>query len=338
MKIQRLTNEAQRKDFNARALHPLQAWEWGEFRKDTGVKVERYGVIDENGKVAEPIQVTIHRIPKTPWTVGYMPKGYFPTQAQVEILREIGKRHNSIFIKVEPKVLASEIKDSDRKLLKASGFVSGRPLFTKYNFVLDIDKPEEELLSNMKSKTRYNLRLAERKGVRVEIDNSTETFEEYLKLTKETTERQGFYAHTEKYHRQMWNCLRTSGIAHLVRAVYQGKILTTWVLFTFNNTLYYPYGASSREHREVMASNLVMWEAIRFGKDQGCKQFDLWGALGPDPDEKDPWYGFHRFKEGYGAEHIEFMGTYDLVIQPLLYWPYRAAESIRWAILRMLKR
>jgi lipid II:glycine glycyltransferase (peptidoglycan interpeptide bridge formation enzyme) len=122
--------------------------------------------------------------------------------------------------------------------------------------------------------------------------------------------------------------------AHLLTAKYQGKTLTTWILFTFHDTLYYPYGASSTESREVMASNLVMWEAIRFGKKLGLKKFDMWGAMGPNPDKKDPWYGFHNFKEKYGPEHIEFVGSYDLVISPILYQVYKIADKLRWLILR----
>ena len=117
-------------------------------------------------------------------------------------------------------------------------------------------------------------------------------------------------------------------------AKYKGKTLVTWIVFTFNNVLYYPYGASSSEHKEVMASNLMMWEAIRFGKKMGCKVFDMWGSLGPSPDSKDPWYGFHRFKEGYGGKLVEFIGSYDLVLSPFLYQLYNLAHRTRWLYLR----
>jgi len=109
-------------------------------------------------------------------------------------------------------------------------------------------------------------------------------------------------------------------------------------LFSFNGTLYYPYGASSRRHREVMASNLMMWEAIRFGKKNHCQKFDLWGTPGPHPSPSDPWYGFHRFKMGYSPQLVEFVGTYDLVLKPLPYRLYQAADILRLYYLKIKKR
>ncbi|HJZ12319.1 MAG TPA: peptidoglycan bridge formation glycyltransferase FemA/FemB family protein, partial [Acidobacteriota bacterium] len=190
----------------------------------------------------------------------------------------------------------------------------------------------------MKAKTRYNIGLAQRRGVRVSEDNSQQAFETYLRLTFETAKRQGFYAHDEAYHRQMWEELQPSGIAHLLTATWNENILVAWILFVFNGVLYYPYGASSNEHRNLMASNLMMWEAMRFGKRMTCQPFDLWGALGPQPDPKDPWFGFHRFKEGYGGNLIEFVGTYDLVLFPQLYSLVCFADDLRWKLLRFWAR
>jgi lipid II:glycine glycyltransferase (peptidoglycan interpeptide bridge formation enzyme) len=312
-----------KQEWNAQVDHPLQSYEWGEFRELTGVKVVR-----EAG-----LQITIHRIPRTQFSVGYLPKGPMPTQEQVAILRKVAKEHTCVFIKVEPKVEVHESGSSIEDLVKL-GFVEGRSLFTKYNFVLDVTPSIEELSAAFKQKTRYNIRVAEKRGVTVEIDNSEAAFERYLQLTEETTKRQGFYAHSREYHKKMWSVLHPAGIANLLVAKYNGEIITTWVLFTFNDTLYYPYGASTREHREVMANNLVMFTAIKLAKEWGLKYLDMWGALGPEPDTNDPWFGFHTFKSGYGARHVEYIGTWDYVAKPWLYKMYRLGETIRWAILR----
>jgi len=133
----------------------------------------------------------------------------------------------------------------------------------------------------------------------------------------------------------MWATLHGGGMAHLLVARYEGEIITTWVLFRFGDTLYYPYGASTREHREVMANNLVMWEAIKLAKKWGLRYLDMWGALGPDADPHDPWYGFHTFKAGYGARHVEYLGTWDFVAHKTLYKIYRKAEWLRWKLLRL---
>lgn len=310
--------------------HPLQSKEWGEFRRKTGIKViER-----------DSFLLTIHPIPHIPLTIGYFPKGPMPTKEMITELKQIGKENNCIFIQLEPNIInSSEFKVNSFELKP-----SARPLFTKYTFILDLTKSEDELLKNMHSKTRYNIKVAQKHTVEVVEDNSDEAFEEYLRLTRETTQRQGFYAHTEKYHRLMWETLKEKTeknndalSAHLFLAKYNSKPLVAWIVFVYKDILYYPYGASSSENRETMASNLMMWEVIKWGKNKGLKSFDMWGALGPEPDPKDPWSGFHRFKQGYGPEHVEFVGSYDLVINPILYEFYKIANTLRWALLKFKK-
>lgn len=322
-------DDKNKEQFNKLALHPLQSWEWGEFRKKTGIEVVRLGRHKED-KLIETAQITIHQIPFTKYTIGYFPKGNAPSQEMIKALTELGKKYNCIFIKLEPNI------QKDIKILRYEDIkTSPHPLFTKYTFQLDLTKSEEELLKNMYSKTRYNIRVAEKHGVMVKQDDSNKAFETYLALMQETTKRQKYFAHTEHYHRLMWETLEPSGIAHLLEADYQGQTLVSWVVFLFNGILYYPYGASSNLYRNVMASNLMMWEVIKWGKKNGAKLFDMWGALGPDPNPEDSWYGFHRFKQGYGVKHIEFIGSYDLVINRNLYMIYNLLYNAREIFLRL---
>ena len=325
--------------------HPLQSIEWGEFRKKTGIRVIR----------VDGIQITIHKIPHTPWTIGYVPKGPLPKKKMILELEKIGKEEKCIFIQLEPNVEKPQLPNYPITQLPNLR-PAAHPLFTKYTFILDLTKSEEELSKNMHPKTRYNIKVALKHGVEIVQDNSDEAFEQYLKLTEETTRRQAFYAHTEKYHRLMWETLRVNSskfkvqssndklTAHLFLANYEPSTmnhqpitLAAWILFVYKDTLYYPYGASSNLHRETMASNLLMWEVIKFGKKLGLKKFDMWGALGPDPSKNDSWYGFHRFKEGYGAKLTEFAGSFDLIINPVLYQIYKILDKIRWIILRTTK-
>jgi lipid II:glycine glycyltransferase (peptidoglycan interpeptide bridge formation enzyme) len=331
--------EKEKNEFNKLATHPLQSYAWGQFREKTGVTVVRKG-FSEKGKLTQIIQLTIHRIPKTPWTIGYFPKGTTPTKGMIAELKNIGKQYNCIFIQLEPNI---EKKSNFESQVSEFGlFPSTHPLFTKYTFVLDLTKSEEELLKNMHPKTRYNIRIAQKHNVLVAEETSQDAFQAYLQLTKETTNRQGFFAHTPLYHRLMWKTLqgkveKNTLSAHLFIARYQNKPLTAWIVFVFHDTLYYPYGASSTENRETMASNLMMWEAIIFGKKLGLKHFDMWGSLGENPDQKDPWYGFHRFKQGYGPELVEFVGSYDLIINSFLYQGYTLADKLRWLYLTFKK-
>ncbi|MBU4016648.1 peptidoglycan bridge formation glycyltransferase FemA/FemB family protein, partial [Patescibacteria group bacterium] len=310
-------------EFNSVVSHPLQSFEWGEFRRKTGIKVIRRGFFEKR-KLVKGFTLTIHKIPKTPFSIGYLPKGDMPNKELIDELRRIGKEEKCIFIQLEPNIILnrhsgeeqgedSRIDSGQARMTKLDLVLAAHPLFTKYTFVLDLTKSEEELLKAMHPKARYNIKVAKKHGVEIIEDNSEKAFSEYWRLMEETTKRQNFYVHTEKYHKLLRETLMikdspfTKGgrgdfnqlTSHLFLAKYKGKILTAWTLFVFKDTLYYPYGASSSENREVMASNLIMWEAIRFGKKLGLKKFDMWGALGPNPNPKDPWYGFHNFKEKY---------------------------------------
>jgi len=311
-------------DFNTKAVHPLQSWEWGDFREAWGNKVVRLS----------NFQIIFSKVPLTSLTIGTVIRGPMPNRTMLNELRIMGKKNNAIFIKLEPNVLYdSKLEDK----IKTLGLVKGRKLFTPTSFWIDLTKSEDELLKSFHPKTRYNIRLAQKQGVTVEVDptsprlrgagNSNEAFEKYLKLTKETSKRQGFYAHTKKYHRLMWKYLMPSGIAHLLTAKYKGEIITTWILFAFKDFLYYPYGASSDKYKGVMANNLMMWEAIRLGRSLGLKTFDLWG--------REEGKGFTKFKEGYNPKVVTFIGTWDLVVNKPMYLLYQIANGIRWWLLRL---
>jgi lipid II:glycine glycyltransferase (peptidoglycan interpeptide bridge formation enzyme) len=335
-------NEDQIKLFNEAVNHPLQSYEWGKFRKKTGLDVYWRGKFNGN-KISEGYQFTVHKTPNFPYLIGYFPKGDLPSKELISDLEDLGQKNFISFIQLEPNILKENEKALPENLKK-----SFHPLFTKYTFLLDLNQTEEDLLKNMHQKTRYNVRLAEKKGVKVEIDNSEKAFSEYLKLTHETTKRQKFYAHNDAYHKLLWETIGNKKNedfdpnklqANLLTAKYNKKTLVTYILFTFKDKLYYPYGASSDEHREVMASPAAMWGAIKYGQSLGLKTFDMWGAANvPDPKNNDPYYGFHRFKLGFGAILTEFAGSFDLVINPLNYRLLTVADKVRWAYLKAKKR
>lgn len=296
------------------ASHPLQTTAWAEFRDKWGNEIleTKYGVI------------TLHKLPLTSYKIGMFIKGPKPTSKMLEDLKKIGAEKNLVFIKLEP----NTPKETPLiKLMEIFGAVPGKTLFTPTTFWIDLKPSEEQLLKSFSSKTRYNIRLAQRNGVTVKEDNSDKVFEKYLELTAETVNRQGFYAHTRKYHRLMWDILRNAGIAHLLTATYKKEIITTWILFKWKDFLYYPYGASTEKYKNVMANNLMMWEAIKFGKKLGLTTFDLWG--------REEGKGFTKFKEGYNPSVIEFLGTWDLVINKPLYVFYKIAEWVRWPSLKV---
>ncbi len=335
MDLKPITDSDQEK-YNSLVTHVMQSWQWGEFRKSLGTKLLRYGLY-EKGKLIKAFQLTLHPIPLTNKYVGYLPKGPFPDHELAKALIQIAKENNCAFIKTEPNILIGnwklEIGNSFRP--------SPKSLFTKHNFILDLTQSEEELLKNMHQKTRYNIRVAQKHQVNVEERTDEKALDIYLKLYFETTKRQGYHGHSIEYHKTAWKVMRESNMARLLIASYKNEPLTAWMLINFKDTLYYPYGGSSKSHPEVMANNLIAWEAILLGKRLGLKKFDMWGALGPNADSKDPWFGFHNFKKGYGGELVEFIGTYDLVINWPIYFLFNLIEKsmpLKVAILKLLGR
>ncbi|MCR4313352.1 MAG: peptidoglycan bridge formation glycyltransferase FemA/FemB family protein, partial [Candidatus Roizmanbacteria bacterium] len=252
-------------EYNRSALHPLQTWEWGEARKKTGVDILRLS----DGK--NVFQLTIHKIPKTDYKIGYLPRSVFPSKTLLDFLSDYGKKNKIIFFKIEPNKEKLEVKNQKSKFkLKSQKLIESKhPLFPKWTQVLDLNKSEDELLKSFHSKTRYNIRLAEKKGVVIKEMSNNEGFEIFSKLYFDTCKRQKYFGHSPKYHKIIWESLKKD-IAHILIAFYNNIPLASYELFYFKKTFYYPYGGTSTEYRNLMASNLLMWEAIKLGKKLGA--------------------------------------------------------------------
>jgi len=304
-------------EYNKQAFHPLQTWQWGEARKKTGVEVLR---LSDGNNV---FQLTFHRLPITDYRIGYLPRSVFPSKDILNFLSDYAKKNKIIFIKIEPNIEKSKLQVTSYKLQP-----SPHPLFPSWTQVLDLNKTEDELLKSFHSKTRYNIRLAERKGVVIKEMSNNKGFEIFSKLYFDTCKRQKYFGHSPKYHKIVWENMKKD-LAHILIAFYNDIPLASYELFYFKNFFYYPYGGTSLEYRNLMASNLLMWEAIKLGKKLGAKEFDMWGSLGPNYDQSNDWAGFTKFKEGYDTKFTEFVGSYDFVINPILYKAYNAVYSLR---------
>lgn len=338
--ITRILYNEEKNDYNKVIKHPLQTWEWGDFQISQGHKVYRLGIFEDN-KIISGYSVSFHKIPKTNFSVGTILRGPEVNQEMIENVRKIAKEENAIFVKFEPDVYQKIFEKSGSEKvfpvdMQFKNFViSPKVAFYPYSYVIDLNKTEDQLLELMHPKTRYNIKIANRYGVKIEEKTNDEGFNIYLKLLIETTKRQGFYLHTEQYHKDLWKILKSTGMIHIVLASYQDQILSAFMLFKLGDKLFYPYGASLDIHREVMAPTLLMWETVKLGKTLGCKVFDMWGSLGPNAKESEQGFGFHRFKQGFGGNLVQFVGTYDLVINGPLYKIYNLIDKYRWIFLRL---
>lgn len=322
--------------------HVVQSWEWGEFKATQDTTPTRIGVL-ENNSLKASAQYTLHPIPFLNKFVGYLPKGptvkdpekYLPII--LEAIKNKAKEQNCVFVRIEP----SQYSDNQLWvdiLDKNNLSKSPKTIFAPYTMVLDLSQSEEELLKNMHPKWRYNIRLSQRKGIKVQEEDTDRALKEFIALQKQTAARDKFFLHPDSYYEKLFQLLHPQGLAHLLTARFEGKLAAAWLLFSFGQTLYYPYGASNYEFRSLMSSHALMWEAIKLGKKLGCEVFDLWGAAAPEADKNDPWLGFTQFKEGFGAKRVAFLGTFDLVIDQASYQLFNAADKTRWLVLKWLKK
>ncbi len=324
----RLIKGFDREDWNKMVFHPLQSWEWGEAKKDIGNLVIRF--MEMSSKKKKGYQATLHPFPLFGYKIGYFARSFIPSLDLIKFLRGYGRKKKIIFFKFEPNERWSENSES---FLNSLGLqLSSTPLFPDWTQVLDLSPSLEKLLAKMKSKTRYNIRLAERKGVKVVEDNSQRGFQIFTELFFETCRRQNFRGHSSFYHERVWK--RMKKYSHILIAYYHNEPISAYHLFKFRDVLYYPYGGSSRKYKNVMGNNLIMWESIKLGKRLGAKRFDLWGSLPPNYDRGERWAGFTRFKEGFGTEFVRLVGSWDLVINRGLYLFYKNMFSLRKILLR----
>lgn len=326
--------------WNNLATHPLQSWEWGVIRESEGKNIVRIGEYEGN-RLAKVYLMTIHPIPHTPYSIGYIPKSTWPSGELLTFLKDYARSHKLIFIKLEPNI----VRDLGLRTADGGLLLSPHPLFTVWDQVLDVTQTESELLAHMHHKTRYNIRLAEKKGVKIEEMSNDTGYDVFETLYFETCARQKYRGHSPGYHHNIWKHLSQSVsvdgrrtkdggqearlTSHILTASYKDTYLTAYQLWQFKDTLYYVYGGSSDKYRQVMAPNLLMWETIKLAKRLGCKSLGMWGSLAPNYNEKDPWAGFTRFKQGYGTKFVEYAGSFDLVANPLAYNIYNIAHAIR---------
>lgn len=338
--------------------HILQTWEWGQVKSKYGWQPEHWVWYDDAGKLASSKGSISHgsniraaalvlfkdfsvRGMSTGLTVSYIPKGpvlkdwrdlKFVDQVLNDLAR-IGRDRKSIFIKIDPDVrLGSGIPGTldEQEYPEGYSFVnhiknrgwrfSDEQVQYAHTVVLDLNKGEEELLSCMKQKTRYNIRLAARKGVVVRT-GSLDDLNLLYQMYAETSARDGFVIRAEEYYQYVWSTFIQAGLAQAFIAMVGGEPVAGLILFHFNHKCWYLYGMSRNVYREKMPNYLLHWEAMRWAKASGCQQYDLWGA--PDVfHESDPMWGVFRFKDGLGGQVVRHIGAWDLPLRTGYYSLY----------------
>ena len=206
--VSKILTDEYKSAYDKLVTNVIQSWEWGEFRKKMGIDLVRLGEFDGN-KLTSAYQLTFHPVPFFKnITIGYLPKGPIPTKTMVKALIDLGARKRTAFIKIEPNIIYDLKTTNDERLTLLGLIRSTKSLFTKYNFLVDLTQSEENLLSKMHPKTRYNIKLAQKKGVKVYDSTADSDFKTYLKLYFETTKRQKYFGHSPAYHQKVWETLK----------------------------------------------------------------------------------------------------------------------------------
>lgn len=324
--------------------HILQTWEWSQFKAIYGWRPIPKVWRDANSNVAAAAMI-LERLGRLggigpQFKVIYVPRGpmlHWEDAVQrsrvLDDLQLLARKENAIFIKIDPEVpLGKGVPASPEDRLDPLGQTISTELTSrgwifsqdqiqfKNTVYLDLSGSEDDWLSRMKQKTRYNLRLAEKKGVMIRR-GTLEDLPEAYRMYAETSVRDGFVIRSEEYYQHVWQSFMKAGMADLLLAEFEGQAVAGLFLFYFAGRAWYLYGMSRAVHRDKMPNYLLQWEAMRAARGHGCLLYDLWGA--PDDfDAQDSMYGVFRFKEGLGGEVSRFIGAWDYVAKPLYYQMY----------------
>ncbi len=337
--------------------HILQTCAWADVKARVGWLPRRFVWEGMDGSIQAAAQVLRRDMrfgpARLPVSVTYIPKGPLLDWQNAALrhqvlddLQRYARQQRAIFLKIDPDIwLGSGIPgETDAREFQTGLKIQGELQSRGWQFSqdqiqfrntvwIDLTEDEDTLLARMKQKTRYNLHLAERKGVFVRPGDQSDLpllFQMYV----ETSIRDGFIIRDQEYYRFVWDTFMQAGIAEPLIAEVDGEPIAGIIVFRLGDKAWYLYGMSRQVHREKMPNGLLQWEAIRRAKAAGCSIYDLWGA--PDEfSEKDPMWGVFRFKEGLGGHVMRGLGAWDYPVSLPVYTLYTKTLPQILNIMRM---
>ncbi len=324
------------------STHPagnmLQSWAWGELRARQNWRPIRLLARDGRGRVCGAASVLCRDLP-VGGSILYLPRGpvldFYDDRtldAMTGALRRLGERHRAVLCKIDPYVTPPATGLA--RALAVRGFVVGhrrghfQGMQPRFNVIVPLEGGEEAVLARFHQKTRYNIRLAAKRGVEVHRGTRAD-LPAFHRLLMITCARNGFSERALSYFEQLWDALAEGGHIELYQARLGSRLLAAAVLFLYGHKAVYAYGASGNEDREVMAPYALQWAMIRHAVASGCRSYDMTGVPARRSDGA-PGYGLWRFKRGFWPEVSEFLGERDLPLQPSLYRVWNLVEPAYW--------
>ena len=343
--------------------HLLQTSRWGSLKQQFGWRQRRATVVDEDGAIRGGALILLRRA--FGLTLAYVPKGPLTdwrdrglTEAVLAAVRDEGRRGGAAVLKIEP-----DLPDTadHRALLAAYGFTPSRQsIQPSSTIVVDLTGDEDLVLQRMKSKWRYNVRLAERKGVTVRAMTRADLpiLDELMSVTGQ---RDGFAVHEPAYYATAFDLLAPDHAVFLL-AEFAGEPLASIVVAATGQTAWYLWGASSDRERNRMPNHALQWAAMRWARARGVTRYDFWGIPDPigqvaaalrrgdgsgTPCDEIPLdieqlphaglWGVYRFKQGFGGNVVRFVGPWDTALEPMGYLSYRIGITAQEGLKRLRK-
>lgn len=354
MKILEITDKKIWNDFIGAQKYAqfLQSWEWGEFHEKMGRKVLRLAVV-EKIPLVPPLQkgengVEINRVfttggdamdcdeilfaaqiikYKLPFGQSYLyaPRGpIISRKSKVKSqklwklfygkIKDLARTQKSMFFRFEP-MEENELKVIKLKVYKVKG------VQPENEWLLDLEKTEDELLKEMQQKTRYNIRLAQKKGIQIKCGGEKKYFEEFWRLIAKTYDRKDIRTHTRQYYQGI---LDIKDKAQLWVAEYEGKIIAGNVISFFGDTATYMHGGADYEMRNFMSPYSLQWELIKEAKRKGYRYYDFGGIS----EKKAEWEGITKFKKGFSGFELNYGGTYEIPLSAVKYGLYKVIKAL----------
>ena len=316
----------------AQRAHLLQTFTWGELKNKFGWQVERVAI--SNGATFHTGAQILYRQLAPGLTIAYIPRG--PIGSTIETLTPFIERitkhvraRGAFLLKIEPDWNQDDARVTALRTARAQR--TAETIQPPATIHLDLTADLDTILARMKSKWRYNIRLAEKKGISVRHGTSDD-ISAFYELMRVTGARDQFAIHGENYYRTAHELLRARDAAALLIAEYESQPLAAIFVTAFADEAIYLYGASGNAERNRMPNHALHWSAIQWAKARGCARYDLWGippAADETSDAENLPSSLYQFKQGFGGSIVRYTGAWDFVFSPSKYQLYKLARKLR---------
>ena len=321
---------------NNKRAHFLQSPEWAKVKTEWE---HEYAIVrDEKEQIKGVMSILLRKVPIFHRYIMYAPRGFVCDEHDKDILlglteeaKKIAKKYKAFIFRLDPDI--SKDDEEFQKIIKELGYKTknniksiNQVIQPKYVFRLNVkDRTEEELLASFHSKTRYNIRLATKKGVTIREGNR-ENLKSFHDIMKTTGSRDEFFIRPLSYFEKIYDSMGAEHIK-LIIAEYEGKPISAVLPIKYGNKVWYLYGGSSNEHRNLMPNYLLQWEMIKWAKESSCDIYDFRGVSG-FKSENDQQYGVYKFKKGFNGDFVEFVNELYIVFNPVMNTIFNISQSI----------